>query len=256
MNKKRQFTFLLMIMLVLLQACNLPNSAPQEPDLALTITAQALLLQSGTPALNTETPTPQFTATITLTPTPGVPTVTVSQNTNCRTGPGTQYGIVGALLIGETAEVVGKNSSVPNYWVIKLPNGSNTCWLWGEYATISGNTANLPEITVPPTPTPTATPTLAPPAPVSDLAAAKVCIPLVNPNYQYGGTLTWKDQSNNEAGFNIYMNGALFGNVGKDVTAYPIPPLIFPAGVPMTLDVEAYNDAGKSSKKQVIVICP
>jgi hypothetical protein len=256
MNKKRQFTFLLMIMFVVLQACNLPNSAPQEPDLALTVTAQALLLQSGTPALNTDTPAPQFTATITLTPTPGVPTVTVSQNTNCRTGPGTQYGIVGALLIGETAEVVGKNSSVPNYWVIKTPNGSGTCWLWGEYATVSGNTANLPEITVPPTPTPTATPTLAPPAPVSDLAAAKICIPLVNPNYQYGGTLTWKDQSNNEAGFNIYYNGGLFGTVGANVTSYPIPPIVFPAGVPMTLDVEAYNDAGKSAKKQVIVICP
>src|SRR5687768_5259248 len=84
MNKKRQFTFLLMIMFVVLQACNLPSSAPQEPDLALTVTAQAQLLQSGTPALNTDTPVPQFTATITLTPTPGVPTVTVSQNTNCR----------------------------------------------------------------------------------------------------------------------------------------------------------------------------
>jgi hypothetical protein len=256
MNKKRQLTFLFCIIFIALQACNLPSSAPQEPDLAATVTAQALLLQSGTPALSTNTLTPEFTPTITLTPTPGIPTVTVSQNTNCRSGPSTQYSIVSALVVGETAEIVGKNSSVPNYWVIKTPHGDGTCWLWGEYATVSGNTANLPEITVPPTPTPSPTPTLAPPAPVADLAAAKVCVPLVNPNYQYAGTIVWKDKSDNEKGFNIYFNGALFGSVGPDVTSHPIPPLVFPAGTPMTLEVEAFNDAGKSAKKQVIVICP
>jgi hypothetical protein len=59
---------------------------------------------------------------------------------------------LGVLQVGEQAEVVGKNT-VANYWVIKNPDASGTCWLWGMYATVEGDTTNLPEITPPPTPT-------------------------------------------------------------------------------------------------------
>jgi hypothetical protein len=38
--------------------------------------------------------------------------------------------------------------------VIKNPDASGTCWLWGMYATVEGNTEYLPEMTPPPTPTP------------------------------------------------------------------------------------------------------
>jgi hypothetical protein len=247
----KRANLVLIFLLVLTTSCNLPGGqAPQAPDLALTITAQALLLQTGTPNL-----TPQETGTSTLTPTPEltatptVPTVTVSQDTNCRTGPGIQYDLVSALLIGQTAEIVGK-STATNYWIIKTPGGTGTCWLWGQYATVSVDIASLPEITIPPTPTP------APPAAVSNLTAVKVCIPIVLPNYQYGGNITWEDKSSNEDGFNIYFNGGLYGTVGPNVTAYPIPPLIFPAGVPMTLGVEAFNSGGKSATKNVVVTCP
>jgi hypothetical protein len=62
---------------------------------------------------------------------------------------------VGALLIGEIAEVVGRNPT-GNYWYIRNPDQSNGfCWLWGEYATLTGNTSVLPVYTPPPTPTPT-----------------------------------------------------------------------------------------------------
>lgn len=256
----RKTTFpVLIVLLLALQACNLPSSAPVEADLAATITAQAQLIESGSSVPSFEasstpdlsfSPTPEFTATVTLTPTPSVPTVTVSQNTNCRTGPGVQFNLVASLLIGEIAEVVGKNTAT-NYWIIKTPGEpSSTCWLWGEYATVSGNVAALPEIPAPPTPTP------APPAAVSDLTANKVCIPLVLPNFQYTGTLTWKDKSSNEKGFYIYLNGALFATIGPDVTSYPIPPLVFPMGTPMKMGVEAFNDTGKSALKQVTFSCP
>ncbi len=43
------------------------------------------------------------------------------------------------------------------------PNDPNTkCWLYGKYATLSGNSAALPVATMHPTPTPTYTPTPAP----------------------------------------------------------------------------------------------
>ena len=42
-----------------------------------------------------------------------------------------------------------------DYWYIRNPNDSNGfCWLWGEYATVTGNFAALPVFTPPPTPTP------------------------------------------------------------------------------------------------------
>lgn len=116
-------------------------------------------------SLPTETPSPEIvmTATITMTPTPETPTISVSMDTNCRKGPGTMYDYIGALLVGETAEVVGASMD-GQYWIIKNPDRAGECWLWGRYATVTGPTAALPKYTPPPTPTPTvtATPTLTP----------------------------------------------------------------------------------------------
>jgi hypothetical protein len=110
----------------------------------------------------TATFTPVFTPTVTLTPspmftaTPIIPQVSVSVATNCRVGPGKVYDRVGALLVGQVAEVAGRDDT-GNYWYIRNPNQSNGyCWLWGGYATLTGNFAALPMFT--PTPTPTTMP--------------------------------------------------------------------------------------------------
>jgi hypothetical protein len=96
----------------------------------------------------TLSPTPVFTST------PAIPLISVTVPTNCRVGPGRVYDRVGALLVGEVAEVVGRNLN-GNYWYIRNPDQSNGfCWLWGEYATVTGNFAALPVFTPPPTPTP------------------------------------------------------------------------------------------------------
>ncbi|MBW6466338.1 MAG: hypothetical protein K0B06_07545 [Brevefilum sp.] len=109
---------------------------------------------------STDAPEPTITptATITLTPTPEKPMVSVSVNTNCRTGPGLQFDLIGSLLIGEQAEVVGVYPD-GDYWIIKNPRRAGECWLWGNYATIVGQTAGLPVFASPPTPTPSFTPT-------------------------------------------------------------------------------------------------
>lgn len=105
--------------------------------------------------IDTDTPEPTITptATITLTPTPDKPMVSVSVDTNCRTGPGTVYDIVGALLVGETAEVVAMAAD-GGYWIIKNTRRGGECWLWSNYATVVGETSALPKYTPPPTPTP------------------------------------------------------------------------------------------------------
>jgi hypothetical protein len=163
--------------LLLFSACGQSNNGQVTPttgpDLALTITAQARLLESLTQTAHAVTPSPAFTATAEFSPTPeftATPSkviVTVSANTNCRSGPGADYSIEGALTIGQQAEVVGK-SSTTNYWVINNPNGPGTCWLWGEFATVTGNTTALQEVAAPPTTTP-----LAALAPVIDRVAVR-----------------------------------------------------------------------------------
>ncbi len=101
----------------------------------------------------TTQPTPTFTPTITLTPTLEKATVTVSKNTNCRQGPDKFFDLVGIMKVGETAEAIGRND-VKTYWVIHLPsNTAKTCWLWYEWATLTGNGDALPVVESPPTPT-------------------------------------------------------------------------------------------------------
>jgi len=68
------------------------------------------------------------------------------------------YGYEGALLVGETAEILARDPT-GNYWYIRNPDSfSNFCWLWGRYATVAGDISFLPIYTPPPTPTPTFTP--------------------------------------------------------------------------------------------------
>jgi len=273
--------------------------SPESPtsDLALTITAQVLLLESPTPdlaltitaqaeKLNSTTPDLSSTSTaqaLTLEaasyltavqetgipeylPTSGTTTVTVSQNTNCRRGPGTQYDVNGSLLVGQTAEVVGKNLS-SNYWIIKTPGSSSgTCWLWGQYATIIGDTSSLAEITAPPTPTPTATPKLNPPAAVSNVSEQNTCTNIEQDSLQeIAGTLSWTDNSNNETGFNIYFRATgiqnsvdlLIATVGANNTSYNFNVQSLSKS-PIALKVEAFNDAGKSQRKAINIAfnCP
>jgi len=161
------------ILMIVSLACSLP-SVVSTPDQNFINTAIAQTIVSGLtqasimPTIsNSVTPAPTFTPepptltpTQTLSPTPvftftpTVPQISVSVATNCRVGPGKVYDRVGALLVGQVAEVVGRSAS-SNYWYIRNPNSPNEfCWLWGEYATLSGNFSALPIFTPPPTPTP------------------------------------------------------------------------------------------------------
>jgi len=103
-------------------------------------TLQALTQEalSATPA---NTPTPDGTATPVNTPLP--PTLSVSLATNCYAGPSTHYGFVITIYPGTTVAVVGKDTA-DNYWVIDVPGYPGTvCWLSGQYANLSGDTADL-----------------------------------------------------------------------------------------------------------------
>lgn len=127
---------------------------PVTGDESPTPTATAFALESPTPTVTAIPPT--VTQALSPTPilTPGVVQVYVSVPTNCRTGPGVAYSRVGGLLVNEVANVVGRNAT-GDYWIIRNPDrASSTCWLWGRYATVAGDTSALPVFTPPPLPTP------------------------------------------------------------------------------------------------------
>ncbi len=288
-NKKNLW---LVLPAFVLSACNLPSVAvvPQggEEDASIlqTITAQALILEqagwTATPmavqnqvvvvvtatadGAASATPEAALPPPANAAPPSGAPTVTVSTATNCRTGPGQAYPSIFGLPVGQIAEVVGKNTST-NYWIIKIPNGAGTCWLWGQYATVTGDTSALPTVAIPPTPTPTITNTpkvTVTPTPTTALApaapsnASAVLLSCVTNNFiqTFTATFTWTDNSNNETGFNIYANAnfadgssvdQLLTSVGPNTTSYTVTATAL-SKIPSVIKVEAFNNTGSSTR--------
>lgn len=182
MNKQFRKTLIISVLILSLTACNMPQGVdPNAPDFNLTVTANAALIETalasgelpteaqGLPA--SEDPALPLTEEVVipaavLPPAVGDVTVTVSVATNCRQGPSAAFASVYGMPVGQVAKVVAKNS-YSGYWIIEIPGqNGKTCWLWGQYATINGDTASLKDVVTPtsvatlkPTATVTATPT-------------------------------------------------------------------------------------------------
>lgn len=161
---KKIFLPLALIMLLCMVSCNMPGSATatqppaEDPHALETLVARSITetLAAAVTQAPSQTPQPSDTPQPTFTFTLAVPMVSVSVETNCRSGPGTVYEVISVLLVGQSAEVVGRSPSGDN-WIIRPPaTPAVTCWLWGQYATVVGNTTGLPIINPPPTPTPAA----------------------------------------------------------------------------------------------------
>lgn len=271
--KKTLFFAFWVFALVVLSSCNLPGQLPQtagsesppgQDELVATLVAATLAAQptAEIPLFPSDTPpppetnTPEATATITLTPTPEVPTVSVSVATNCRTGPGIQFDQIGALTVGQSAEVVGRYQN-GQYWIIKNPNRSGECWLWGNYATVGGNTASLPEFVSPPTPTPSL-----PLAPTDFNVTITCTLPPGEFINQVAISMTWADRATNESGYRVYRDNTLITTLGENATsandnttlsALWIPPAPKPSVI---YGVEAFNSTGASVRVERTVSCP
>ena len=90
------------------------------------------------------------------------PKVKVSKSTNCRAGPGISYTKVSVLKAGKSVNLIGRDK-YSTYWIIKDPNKTGKeCWIWGYYATTSGNTKNLTIYSAPVQVSSKASPTLKP----------------------------------------------------------------------------------------------
>jgi hypothetical protein len=164
MYKRHPFPIFIIFLLVASLACGQFGgaSAPLDPNAQATSVQQTVVARQTEAVLNnppTLTPTigpptltftPAFTSTPLLTDTPSVPQVSVSLDTNCREGPGKTFENVGSLLVGESTDVIAGEPK-GEYWYVRNPdNPTGYCWLWGEYATFTGNIYILPIYTPPP----------------------------------------------------------------------------------------------------------
>ena len=261
MNRRRRLLIISLTLPFAISACNLPSGGPTPtPDLPGTITAQALTLQAKTSIPPTETAIS------------GVE-VSVTTDSNCRTGPSQAFDLILTAYPGQTFKVVGKNTPT-NYWIINNPAGG-TCWLWGRYAVLSGDTSTLPEYPAPPepapestkTPKPTKTPeptaTISKPSPPSGLNYVRTCEAIMAgsiPKWFEGVTLSWQDTADNEQGFGVYQNDLLVATQPKNSTGY-YTSLNYNQGTGGPLfdkfAVEAYNITGSSARPAVDVPrCP
>jgi hypothetical protein len=108
--------------------------------------------QTGTPQTSTPSPVPSDT------PIPAPVTIRVTSPTHCRSGPGKVFDIVGSLLVGMKAVVIGRDPTNQYYYIENPYVYTDYCWVWGQYAEFEGDPLALPALTPPPTPTATFTP--------------------------------------------------------------------------------------------------
>lgn len=252
--KAKRTLIALNVLLVAVLTCNLPTSQnlvqQSGPTSPATPQEDVALKATDTP---TFTETPSLTPTVTLTSTPKDPEVIVTAATNCRTGPGVVYDLLYTMQPGQVAKLIGKYTPM-NYWIINMPSGG-ICWLWGQYAIVSGNVAGLPEYPQPPTPTPGL------PANPSGLKVGFECTlngPLLR--YDVHADLSWQDNATNEEGYYVYRNDELLATLGTDETSYSDDTIMGTAIVigpkpQITYSVQAFNATGKSKKISKSISC-
>jgi hypothetical protein len=117
------------------------------------------------PTLNIDTPTPVLSTptivpvetllavdTPTIVPSPTssfILAAPIDQPVNCRFGPEVSYAVVGALIVGRQAEVIGKSIDT-SWWYVKNPSDPSTnCWLSTDFVIVSGNVDSLPVVSPP-----------------------------------------------------------------------------------------------------------
>lgn len=144
-----------------------PTAPPPGITVVPTDPAQATQLPEATaPPVIIPTPEPQDPVAVVIAP----------DGVNVRSGPGTDYSIVGAAPFGTSGEVVGRSQD-GLWWVMHVPAAAGSQgWVYSAYVNVT-NADNVPVIPNPPTPTPRATPTSTPtPAPEIAFSATQTTI--------------------------------------------------------------------------------
>ena len=147
---KHKTSILIIILAFLVQACNLPSSAPVTETPTSEPSVEPSATQPLPTDLPTETPLPTDTPPPTLTSTPSIPIAFPKDvAVNCRFGPGTAWVVLSGLQVGQTAQIVGRSTDF-NWWYIVDPqNASRNCWVSAGVVDTAGNLTSIPTTATP-----------------------------------------------------------------------------------------------------------
>jgi len=98
----------------------------------------------------------------TVTGTPTGPVIVVPDQVNVRTGPSTEYELIGVLIAGQTAPAIGRTTGGDWIQVAYAGVPNNVAWVYSPFVVLDPPGAFLPIIEPPPTATPRVTPTIDP----------------------------------------------------------------------------------------------
>ena len=98
----------------------------------------------------------------TVTGTPTGPLVVVPEQVNVRTGPGTEYELIGVLIAGQTAPAIGRTAGGDWIQVAYAGVPNNIAWVYSPFVVLDPPGAFLPIVEPPATATPRVTPTIDP----------------------------------------------------------------------------------------------
>jgi uncharacterized protein YraI len=149
---RNRFWMAVIVLNLGLSSCNLSTSQLTEAPASISTP----VLDTPTSSLSTPTPVTTETLlsvelpTLTLTSTPSVFLASAKdQPVNCRFGPATSYAIVGALILGRQAEIIGRNED-STWWYVRNPSDPSTsCWLSAEFIETVGDVQSLPVVNPP-----------------------------------------------------------------------------------------------------------
>ena len=174
--------------------------------------------------------------------------LTVLQQTNCRTGPGQDYEITFTYLPNAKLIILGRYD-IDNYWLVKsVESPSGQCWLWGEYAQVSGSYWVVSSVTPPPTST-------APAPNAPSFQSWDYTCTYNGANNDLNVTLTWSDKSSNETGYRVFRDGGLIADLSAGSTSYA-DTFAVNSGQGVGYRVEAYNVTGTASTSTISISCP
>jgi len=242
----RNLFFVLSIFLMFaISACNLPSasSGPSINDQAATIVAmtlQAAQAVESTPTAQTILNTP--TAISIVTKSGGPATLTVTDNTNCRSGPGKNYARLTTIPGGTTVTIVARYAS-GSFLVVTPPDGSGNCWVDSTLGTVKGDTATLPEVTPVPSENKGA------PERAGSLYYEYAC-----PFGNLSTVLTWADNADNETGYRVYRDNQQIVELSANSKTYTDNTTIT-VGTSISYSVEAFNEAGASEQRTISFKC-
>jgi hypothetical protein len=235
------FCILCVFFLFILLACNLPGgtSDPSINDKAATIVA--MTLQAGNPP--TAKPILNTPTAISIVTKSGSPaTLKVTDNTNCRSGPGKNYTKLTTIPAGTTVTIVASYAT-GSFWIVTPADGSANCWVQGDLGTVTGDTAILPEVT------PVASENKDTPARPGSLFYDFEC-----PFGNLSTVLTWADNADNETGYRVYRYDQLIVELPANSRTYTDNTTIT-VGTSINYSVEAFNEVGASQQRTISFTC-